>query len=266
MASCFRPPVLGKASFLACNNEKDLCMLLIRMFRRKLKRVGIRGLFVDGIGKLAALGDRRGRRIKREGKGFDARYGIETTDYVPFSSFDVTDTEAAGAGSYRPTPIELLDTIFNGLGIDFSRFTFIDFGSGKGRTLLLASKRPFRKIIGVEFSRKLHEIAKGNILRYKEKNRCACEDIESILSNATIFPIPSEPCVFYFFNPFQFDIMKAVVSNIESSLTAVPREAHLVYLKPECPEAVEKGTSFSRRKVLELPGYEYSCFLYTWKK
>ena len=32
--------------------------------------------------------------------------------------------------------------------IDYSRTVFIDFGSGKGRTLLLASHYPFRSIIG----------------------------------------------------------------------------------------------------------------------
>jgi tRNA G46 methylase TrmB len=42
------------------------------------------------------------------------------------------------------------------LNISFEDFTFFDFGSGKGRALHLASEFPFKNIIGVEFSSKLH--------------------------------------------------------------------------------------------------------------
>ncbi len=40
------------------------------------------------------------------------------------------------------------------LPIEFNQFTFIDLGSGKGRTLLMASDFPFRKILGVEILRR----------------------------------------------------------------------------------------------------------------
>jgi len=43
------------------------------------------------------------------------------------------------------------------LSINHSEFTFIDFGSGKGRVLFLASEYPYKKIIGVELARMLHE-------------------------------------------------------------------------------------------------------------
>lgn len=32
-------------------------------------------------------------------------------------------------------------------------YDFLDFGSGKGRTLLMAASFPFKKITGVEFSK-----------------------------------------------------------------------------------------------------------------
>src|SRR2546430_8863932 len=39
---------------------------------------------------------------------------------------------------------------------------FIDFGSGKGRVLFVAAHYPFRKVIGVELSAKLNQIASSN--------------------------------------------------------------------------------------------------------
>jgi predicted O-methyltransferase YrrM len=44
--------------------------------------------------------------------------------------------------------------------------TFIDFGSGKGRALWMASEYPFRQLIALEFSPELHRIAEANITRY----------------------------------------------------------------------------------------------------
>src|SRR5579872_4928821 len=55
---------------------------------------------------------------------------------------------------YQPTEPALFHEMMTFLssqpGFDFHNFTFIDLGSGKGRTLLMASDYPFRRIIGIE--------------------------------------------------------------------------------------------------------------------
>src|SRR3981081_102097 len=48
-------------------------------------------------------------------------------------------------------------------GGDFSQYTFIDVGSGKGRVLFVAAGDPFRKGIGVEVSNALHDDALANL-------------------------------------------------------------------------------------------------------
>jgi len=50
---------------------------------------------------------------------------------------------------------------------DFSQYSFIDMGSGKARMLFVAAELPFRRVIGVEFDRKLHAAAKENIARWR---------------------------------------------------------------------------------------------------
>lgn len=40
---------------------------------------------------------------------------------------------------------------------------FLDYGSGKGRALIMAAQYPFRRILGVEFSPQLSLIASQNI-------------------------------------------------------------------------------------------------------
>ena len=57
--------------------------------------------------------------------------------------------------------------------MDKEQLVFVDLGSGKGRTLLLASEYPFRRIVGVELSPKLHRIAKTNVEKFRsEEQRC----------------------------------------------------------------------------------------------
>ena len=48
-------------------------------------------------------------------------------------------------------------------------FTFVDFGSGKGRALLMASEFPFPRVTGIEFSPELHAIAQKNIREYRRR-------------------------------------------------------------------------------------------------
>ena len=65
--------------------------------------------------------------------------------------------------AYQPTERELfhemMDALAQETNLDFRAFTFIDLGSGKGRTLLMASDYPFRRIMGVELLPSLNEIA-----------------------------------------------------------------------------------------------------------
>ena len=55
---------------------------------------------------------------------------------------------------YQPTEPaafhEMMQTLRNIAHLDFSEFVFLDLGSGKGRTLMMASDYPFQRIIGVE--------------------------------------------------------------------------------------------------------------------
>jgi hypothetical protein len=104
--------------------------------------------------------------------------------------------------------------------------TFIDFGSGKGRVLLLALAYPFRGIIGVEYNARLHQVAQQNLQSYRGWRRCrnAC----SVNMDARSFPLSPGPLTLYFNNPFDAEVMAAVVANIRCSLKADPREVSIL--------------------------------------
>jgi hypothetical protein len=136
---------------------------------------------------------------------------------------------------YQPTEAglfhEMIDALCEHTHIDLSEFVFVDLGSGKGRTLLLASDYSFRRIVGVELLPALHEIAKQNVSSYHGESQ-KCFVIDTICGDATEFTFADEPTVLYLFNPFPEPGMRCVIGNLERSLRARPRAVYVLYHNP----------------------------------
>lgn len=130
---------------------------------------------------------------------------------------------------YQAGPRLVLYWSLQALGVDPARYTFVDYGSGRGRMLLAAARLPFRKAIGVEYSRSLHEAACANIATYP-KARLACHDIVAINDNALDFELPEGDCVAFFFNPFQGQVLHQVAERIEAACRHSPRRVLIVFL------------------------------------
>jgi SAM-dependent methyltransferase len=114
------------------------------------------------------------------------------------------------------------------LPIDFSLFTFVDLGCGKGRVLLMASDYPFKKIIGVEFMPELHRVAQKNFAGYSNDLQ-RCRQIETLCMDARDFQFPLEPLVVYLFNPFSEPTFAHVLENLRLSVEQSPRPAYIAY-------------------------------------
>ena len=132
---------------------------------------------------------------------------------------------------YQPTEPALFREMMAGLPIEFEAFTFIDLGSGKGRTLLMASEYPFRKIVGVELIAELHRAAEENIRVYHSATE-RCSQIEAIGKDACDFVFPETPLVLYLFNPLPQAGLRRVLRNLERSLEQSPRPVWIVYHNP----------------------------------
>jgi SAM-dependent methyltransferase len=136
---------------------------------------------------------------------------------------------------YQPTEAVLFHEMISGLseepGFDFHEFTFVDLGSGKGRTLLMASDYPFRRIVGVELLPALNRIAQENLAQYRSELQ-KCFAIESFCGDASDFAFPLDPTVLFLFNPFPEAGLRQVISNLERSLAEHPRPLFLLYHNP----------------------------------
>ncbi len=153
------------------------------------------------------------------------------------------------AREYTPSPRLAVGWILDGLKEDLSGFSFVDFGSGRGRVLLAAAERPFRKIRGIEFSQRLHQEATRNIAEYPDE-KLLCKDLKSICVDAEEFELPDQDCVFYFYNPFDASLLEKVITNALDTAQARGNRILLVYYNPVHQAVVSRQ---NRLRAIPLP-------------
>src|SRR5579872_6214005 len=87
---------------------------------------------------------------------FDILTGCDTSGMIHRRRLgpDATDYQPVDPDVFRATMAHIEE--------DFSQFTFVDIGCGKGRALLLADDFNFARIVGVDFSKRLIRIASRN--------------------------------------------------------------------------------------------------------
>ena len=161
---------------------------------------------------------------------FDRKYGTDTSGIDLSIANNIDDNEVRdNAIRYQSAPRRVTKYMIASLDVDCEKFDFIDFGSGKGRALLVASEFPFRRIIGIEISEKLHKLAKRNVEIYNNPAQ-RCFNIDLRCMNATTFPLPETNTVFHFYHPFMPGVLRPVLQNIGESLKKTPRRIFILYL------------------------------------
>jgi hypothetical protein len=166
---------------------------------------------------------------------FDRMHGIETdgefAGWTYLSDLDIPSPNWIEGHDYLPIEPERFKCVLTSLNIVFDDFTFIDFGSGKGRALLLASEHPFRQIIGLEFSPELHRVAEDNIRRYSSPTQ-KCRNIQSLNVDFANFTLPQHASVLFFFDPCRGRVLAEVAAGIGRSLLSCPRPVYVAYVAP----------------------------------
>lgn len=185
---------------------------------------------------------------------FDHTFGVETDgdlqNWTYLSDLDIPSPNWVEGKDYTPIEPERLVMILSSLPIKHQDFIFVDFGSGKGRALLVASQFPFRKIIGVEFSPQLHVVAVRNLASYKNPAQ-RCQDIQCVCLDFTQFPFPPEPLVLLFFDPCDERVLTQVLKNIEDSLRQSSREIFICYVAPRLRRLMDSARFLQKVSVSE---------------
>ena len=161
-------------------------------------------------------------RSRRTPDEFDAAHGVRTR--VATTLRDFYGIVRGGGYDHQPCPPGRFVEVMASLEIDFEDTVFVDYGSGAGRAVLLAAQLPFKAVIGIEASPKLHAQALANVEVFRQRHA----PITLVCADARAYELPSEPAVLFFYNPFVADTMRQVLTRIEASLRRCARPVTII--------------------------------------
>lgn len=135
---------------------------------------------------------------------------------------------------YSKTDESHAESIFEKLNelCPIEKLKLLDVGCGKGVFLRKADMYPFKKISGIEYSEEIARIAKKNFKILGLDDRIKVYHIDAI--NFDYYSVFN---VFYFFNPFEKEIMDRVMGRIVDS---VKSKYWVILHNPVSAEIVEK--------------------------
>jgi SAM-dependent methyltransferase len=228
---------------------------LYRRVRHMLANYGLRGSIRHAARQVA--GALRGKPSHEDEAAdqpttihpFDTTYGVDTGGLI--WSEDLATSHPSGLWStayYGIAP-----SIFNQLlerpefprGPEWSEYTFVDIGSGKGRAMMLASRFPFRAIFGVEIVPELVGIARQNLATFSAPWQ-QCRTFEVREGDAATSELPTTPLVVYLYNPFAKPVLEAFLQNLEGSMRRCPRPVWLLYFNPQLDAVVARQAPLER--------------------
>ena len=126
---------------------------------------------------------------------------------------------------YEPTPYSVLERLVES-GLIRRDDCVIDYGCGKGRVDFYLHHEIGCECIGVEYDRRIYDLAIENKRCYKGGN------VGFHLGRAEEYTLPQGCNRFYFFNPFSVEILYTVLNNILISYYEHPREIFLFFYYP----------------------------------
>lgn len=165
--------------------------------------------------------------LRVESASFDRKYGVDTHRNIPLANLDISSENVQYGRQYQPIFVKHLREILDAVK-PTKLDVLVDFGSGKGRVLLVSATYSFKKVVGVEFSDELCSIGKENVKIFQSRKQLC--PIEILCMDAGEYDIKKDETIFFFFNPFEKVIMQKVVKNIENSYLKYPRQIKIVYL------------------------------------
>ncbi|MDQ2834960.1 MAG: class I SAM-dependent methyltransferase [Acidobacteriota bacterium] len=191
---------------------------------------------------------------------FDTAHGVDTSGLIAAGNLITGQPSDAHVTAYYGVAPSILRTLIQ-LWRDtrpphpIERYTFVDFGSGKGRALLVASQLPFQNVIGIELNPTLAAVAQRNIdhwlsLHAADPTAAGIAPIRLYQGDALTFELPHTPTLAFLFHPFEAPVLKLLLRRIEARFAArahAPAPAFdLLYVNSECRDVLDRHPAFRR--------------------
>ena len=181
----------------------------------------------------------------------DLFYKRDTCSWVWNDNLGVKAHLQAGTRFYVPTSTLSFKSFLYQTS-ELHKGVFLDIGSGKGRILWMAAEtRKFKEIRCVEFSPNLNRIAKNNLINLGKATKLY--NITIVENDIRDFSLSDDETFTYLFDPFDRDLIEALIETIRKSLEQNPRVLFVAYCSP-----LFRG-SFESRKFFKVYS-QHSCW------
>ncbi|SCL30925.1 Methyltransferase domain-containing protein [Micromonospora pallida] len=201
-----------------------------KIFRQTMRDSTLKEALVDSFEYIKI-------RFHEQRERFDERYGTETNGIVGLADIDGIGPHLEEASHYLPTRKQEFDRMMATVGeIDHREHVFVDLGCGKGRVVLLAAEKPYKRVVGVDFSPTFIAQAKENVERYT--GPVATNEIELLAIDAVDFVVPPENLVVFLFSPFGPPVFDTVMRNLVASTRQRKQKITIVYYSPDYDDVV----------------------------
>jgi len=179
---------------------------------------------------------------------FDHRYKSDTHKIVEVEDYeDVQASTKDHSQRYQAVPYYFLKRAYSRFAGDVKESVFLDYGCGKGRTMMLALDWGAAKVYGIDFSPLLCGICSEN-LQSLELGRGASFVVEN--QDATTYEIPTDVNCMFFFHPFGEPVLRQVFERIRETLTRNSRKITVLYYNPVFEDLfVETGIFVLRERI-----------------
>jgi SAM-dependent methyltransferase len=190
--------------------------------------------------------------------GFDWYYGTDTLAWVREKAIETGSSNKSHSSPYRATKFRPMLRLLSQLELPRD-CTFVDIGAGKGRALLIASRYGFRRVLGIEFSPSLCDIARKNIAVFSARAGYG-STIEVLEADAAAYCFGPDDSVLFMYNPFDGHVMQALIRNLQRSLEVHPRPLWLIYNTPQYHDALGSCGLFRQHLFSEIGGNHFRIY------
>jgi hypothetical protein len=191
---------------------------------------------------------------------FDQIHGVETSGLIAAGNLITGHPNDTHVTAYYGVAPSILRTLID-LWLatvpphPIDSYTFIDFGAGKGRAMLVASELPFHQVIGIELNPVLADTAQLNLDHWLATHAADATaprlaPIRLYEQDALTFDLPRTPTLAFLFHPFEAPVLKLLLRRIEARFAKSPGSPaaafDLLYVNAECRAVLDRHPAFTR--------------------
>lgn len=175
----------------------------------------------------------KGLRCARQDNSLPSRGGDDSGPQQRVNNLRPTHLGAAAAAEgirYQGASPQLVRGLLASLPSNARRATFLDYGCGKGRVLILAAEAGFQRLAGVDCAQDLLRLCDLNLQRAGVRRLGASWTLHSL--DATHLTPPPGPLVAFLYNPFRGETLRRVLGRLREHALLGQEPLWVVYANP----------------------------------